>query len=153
MSGSPCCHRWYYANKNSFVLNSLIVSLSFAAFSNSKRLADSRMSVPHFADMWPSEPLSPISWSSMSVGDGKYLYGGLLFPVDDCERKAPKDKSARGVLADRPTSGGPGDQIYRSINFLDKLLGRRCTAIQIPQRGGLQFIQRCRMDFQAFSGH
>src|ERR1700722_9803334 len=34
-----------YANKNSFVLNSLIVSLSFAAFSNSNRFAASRMSL------------------------------------------------------------------------------------------------------------
>ena len=34
-----------YANKNSFVLSSLIVSLSFAAFSNSKRFAASRMSL------------------------------------------------------------------------------------------------------------
>ncbi len=34
-----------YANKNSFVRNSLIVSRSFAAFSNSNRLAASRMSL------------------------------------------------------------------------------------------------------------
>ena len=38
-----------YANKNSFVLNSLIVSLSLAAFSNSKRLAASRMSLSSLA--------------------------------------------------------------------------------------------------------
>jgi len=37
--------RWFYANKNSFVLSSLIVSFSFAAFSNSNRLAASRMSI------------------------------------------------------------------------------------------------------------
>ena len=35
----------FYANKNSLVLNSLIVSLSFAAFSNSNRFAASRMSL------------------------------------------------------------------------------------------------------------
>src|ERR1700730_10377827 len=33
------------ANKNSLVLNSLIVSLNFAAFSNSNRLAASRISL------------------------------------------------------------------------------------------------------------
>ena len=38
----------YQANKNSFVLNSLIVSLNFAAFSNSNRLAASRMSLSIF---------------------------------------------------------------------------------------------------------
>ena len=38
-----------HANKNSFVRNSLIVSLSFAAFSNSNRLAASRMSLSSFA--------------------------------------------------------------------------------------------------------
>jgi len=38
-----------HANKNSFVLNSLIVSLSFAAFSNSNLFAASRMSLSSFA--------------------------------------------------------------------------------------------------------
>jgi hypothetical protein len=38
-----------YANKNSFVLSSLIVSRSFAAFSNSNCLAASRMSDSSFA--------------------------------------------------------------------------------------------------------
>ena len=38
-----------YANKNSFVRSSLIVSRSFAALSNSKRLADSRISVSSLA--------------------------------------------------------------------------------------------------------
>ena len=89
----------------------------------------------------------------MSVGDGKYLYGGLLFPVDDCERKAPKDKSARGVLADRPTAGRFHDEVYRSIDFLNKFMCSRCTAIQIPQRRGFQFGQRCRVNYQAFNGH
>jgi hypothetical protein len=37
------------ANKNSFVLNSLILSLSLAAFSNSNRLAASRISLSNFA--------------------------------------------------------------------------------------------------------
>jgi putative PIN family toxin of toxin-antitoxin system len=37
-----------YANKNSFVLSSLIVSLNFAAFSNSNRLAASRISLSSF---------------------------------------------------------------------------------------------------------
>ena len=40
---------WSHANKNSFVLNSLIVSLNFAAFSNSNRLAASRISLSSFA--------------------------------------------------------------------------------------------------------
>ena len=39
------CDANIYANKNSLVRNSLIVSLSFAAFSNSNRLAASRMSL------------------------------------------------------------------------------------------------------------
>lgn len=38
-----------YANKNSFVRNSLMVSRSLAAFSNSKRFADSRISFSSFA--------------------------------------------------------------------------------------------------------
>lgn len=38
-----------HANKNSFVLNSLIRSLNFAAFSNSNRLAVSRISTSSFA--------------------------------------------------------------------------------------------------------
>ncbi len=38
-----------HANKNSFVLNSLILSLNFAAFSNSNRFAVSRISVSIFA--------------------------------------------------------------------------------------------------------
>src|SRR5579864_561892 len=38
-----------YAKRNSFVLNSLILSRSFAAFSNSKRLAVSRISVSSLA--------------------------------------------------------------------------------------------------------
>src|SRR6266852_1875981 len=37
-----------YANKNSFVRNSLIASRSLAAFSNSKRFAASRMSLSNF---------------------------------------------------------------------------------------------------------
>jgi hypothetical protein len=38
-----------HTNKNSFVLNSLILSLSFAAFSNSNRFAVSRISTSSFA--------------------------------------------------------------------------------------------------------
>ena len=37
-----------YANKNSLLRSSLIVSRSFAAFSNSKRLAASRISLSNF---------------------------------------------------------------------------------------------------------
>lgn len=38
-----------YANRNSFVRNSLTISRSFAAFSNSNRLAASRISLSSFA--------------------------------------------------------------------------------------------------------